>query len=262
MKKVFLLLSAFAILFPMTLVLLSSFYTHYRYPLLFPESFTLKFWGKTIFHNPQFYTSLSSSLVVGILNGVLATLVSMLTARALVTYNFFGKRFLNVIFSLPLFIPAIALFMGVHLMMIKFQLANSMMGVVLAHMLISIPYGTNIFISLYQGINPDMENVARTLGCKEARLYFKVLLPLLAPGIYLSFSIGFLISFSEYFSTFLIGGGSVQTLAFMLYPYIANGDTGNGAALGVVFILVNILVFFIAEYLSRKINKTNTYLFE
>ncbi len=262
MKKFILLLTTFVILFPMMLVLLLSMFSYYRYPLLFPEKFTLEFWKNTMLGNSQFYISVLNSIVVGTLNGILATLVGMMTARAFTKYKFFGDKFIKTIASIPLFIPSIALFMGVHLMMIKLHLINSFTGVVLAHMLVSVPYATNIFISFFMGINPDMENVARTMGCKQTSIYTKILLPLLAPAIYLSFSIGFLISFSEYFSTFLIGGGKVRTLSSMLYPYISNGDTGNAAVLGVIFILVNISVFFIADLLARKKNNTGNYLFE
>ncbi|MFT5872056.1 MAG: putative spermidine/putrescine transport system permease protein [Clostridium sp.] len=262
MKKLILLLTAIIILFPMMLVLLLSVFSYYRYPLLFPEKFTLGLWKNTILGNSQFYVSVLNSIVIGMLNAVLATLVGIMTARALVKYTFFGDKFIKIFFSFPLFIPSIALFMGVHLMMIKLHLINSFTGVILTHMLVSVPYATNIFISFFKGINPNMENIARTMGCTQTKIYSKILLPLLAPGIYLSFSIGFLISFSEYFSTFLIGGGKVLTLSSMLYPYISSGDTGNAAVLGVIFILVNISVFFIADILSRKRNKIENYLFE
>lgn len=261
MKRLLLLLTIIIILFPIILVVLFSIFSYYRYPLLFPEKFTLGFWQNTMLGNSQFYISVLNSIVVGTLNGILATLVGIMTARALTKYKFFGDKFIKIIASIPLFIPSIALFMGVHLIMIKLHLVNSFTGVVLAHMLVSVPYATNIFISFFMGINPDMENAARTMGCNQRRIYSKILLPLLAPGIYLSFSIGFLISFSEYFSTFLIGGGKVRTLSSMLYPYISNGDTGNAAVLGVIFILVNVSVFFIADLLSRKKNKIDNYLF-
>lgn len=262
MKRLILLVVIFVFVFPILLLLLFSVFSYYRYPLMFPHKFTLEFWENTLLGNYLFYAGILNSIVVGILNGVSATTVGIMTARALVKYKFPGRGIIKVIFSLPLFIPSIALFMGVHLMMIKFHLINSCMGVVLGHMLISIPYTVSIFISFFQGIGPDMENVARTMGCSKIKLFSKILIPLLAPGIYLSFSISFLISFSEYFSTFLIGGGKVLTLSTMLYPYISNGDTGSSAVLGIIFILINALMFLFADYLSRKKIKITNYLFE
>lgn len=262
MKKVILLASSLVILVPIALSIMLSMYAYYRYPLLLPNKFTLEFWENTIRNNGLFYSSVGNSLLIGVFNGVLVSLIGLMTARALVKYEFIGRSFMKSLFSLPLFIPSMALFMGAHTMMIKLQLINSFAGVVLAHMLISIPYATSIFIALLQGIHPDIENAARTLGCKQTMIYTKVLLPLLAPGIVLSFAVGFLISFSEYFSTFLIGGGKVLTLATILYPYITNRDTGNAAVLGIIFISVNMLLLFIADYLYRKKRKISTYLYE
>lgn len=147
-------------------------------------------------------------------------------------------------------------------MMIRLGLINSYLGVVVAHMIVSIPYATSIFISFFRGIDPEIEDTARILGCSQTGIYIRILLPLLSPAICFSFSISFLISFSEYFSTFLIGGGKIMTLATMFYPYVHNGDIGNGAVLAIVFILINILVFFLADLLSRKKIKIDDYLFE
>jgi putative spermidine/putrescine transport system permease protein len=262
MRKFVLIFAASVIILPVFMVLLLSFFSYYRFPMLFPGNFTLDFWVNTVINNRGFHHIIFDSMIIGIFNGLFSTFIGIMTGRALVRYKFFGRRILKSIFSLPLFIPAIAFFTGVHLVMIKFHLINSMAGVIISHMLVSIPYAASIFITFFQGINPDMENVARTLGCSKMVIYTKILLPLLSPGIYLSFSIGFLISFSEYFSTFLIGGGKVITLATMMYPYINNGDLGNGSVLGVVFVTVNILVFFIADYLSHKNLKIESYLFE
>lgn len=262
MKKIVLMLVGFVIVFPMLMVLLLSFFSYYRYPLLFPRNFTLAFWVNTVLKNKVFLESLLNSIFIGVLNGCLTTLIGMMTARAIVNHEFKGKRFMSLFYSVPLFIPAVALFIGVHLMMIKFSIVNSYGAVVLAHMIISIPYSTSIFISFFTGISRDMENAARTLGCNTVNLYKKILMPLLVPGIALSFSISFLLSISEYFSTFLIGGGRVITLSMVMYPYISNADFGNGSVLGVVFVVINLTVFMMADRFARKSLKIENYLFD
>lgn len=173
-----------------------------------------------------------------------------------------GKKILLLFFSLPLFIPSIALFIGIHKMMIRFSLVNTYLGIIIAHMIISIPYATNISISFFQGISRDMEDVARTLGCTNKNLFVKIMGPLMMPGILLSLSICFLLSFSEYFSVFLIGGGKIITLSMVMFPYISNSDYGNGAAMSLVFMVANLGVFFITDLMIRKKTKGRHYLYE
>lgn len=261
MKKVILILVVFTIAFPLFLIFLLSFFSFYKFPLLLPQNFSLTFWKNSTFGNNLFVESMLTSIFIGILNALLSSAIGILTARSITKYDFKGKKIVQLLFSVPLFIPSIALFIGIHMMMIKFSLINSYTGVILAHMMVSIPYSINIFVSFFKGISPDLEDAARTLGCKRLFLYRKVIMPLLTPGIYLSISICFLISFSEYFSTFLIGGGRVITLSMLMFPYLSNGDYGNGAVLGVVFISINLVIFFIADYLARKNLKIGNYLF-
>lgn len=262
MKKLVLIIISFIIAFPIFLIVLLSFFSNYRYPLLLPNHFTSLFWINSIFKNSIFIESILSSLILGLLSSFGSTVVGIMTARALVRYDFKGMRLISTLFSLPLFIPSIALFIGIHLMMIKYGLVNTYTGVIIGHIIISIPYSISIFMAFFGGINVDMEETALTLGCKRLTLYRKIIMPLIMPGIYLSLAICFLISFSEYFSTFLIGGGRVITLSMIMYPYLNNGDLGNSSVLGVVFMTINILVFMGAEMLARKKLKIENYLFE
>lgn len=219
-------------------------------------------WKYNLFGNSLLYKSILTSLLIGILNGIFTSVIAMLSARALIKYKFIGQNSIKLLFSIPLFIPSIALFIGIHSMMIKLNIINTYLGVIIAHMLVSIPYSINIFIAFFSGINEDMENAAISLGSSTYKLYTRIIFPLISPGIYLSFSISFLISFSEYFSTFLVGGGNIITLPLLFYPYVSNGDSQNGAVIGIIFIIINLLIFIFAEYLSRKKIKTENYLFE
>lgn len=79
---------------------------------------------------------------------------------------------------------------------------------------------------------------------------------MILPGVGLSLTIAFLISNTEYFSTFLIGGGNTITLSMIMYPYIANSDYGLGSVTGIIFVLLHLLVFLLFD---RFINKRITY---
>lgn len=261
MKNLWLFAVCGSIGFSFLSLFLLSFFSYFPYPLLFPEKFSGQFWENTMFHNSLFYEAVINSFVLGICNGLASTMVGIMGGRALERYEFRGRVAVSWLVSMPLFIPTIVLFIGVHSMMIKFSLINTYLGVVMSHMIISIPYTTSIFRAFFRGIHPDMENVARTLGCKDVMLYRKILVPLLMPGIFLSFGISFLISFSEYFSTFLVGGGSVITLSMIMYPYVNNGDVGNGSVLGIVFLGITVGLFYLMDVVVTKKLKVESYLY-
>ncbi len=250
------------LIIPIILMVLLSLFSYYRYPVIFPRNFNLIYWETLFLKNQLFIQAIQETLFVSTLTALFSTLIGFTAAKALVDQRLKAKKILMVLMSLPLFIPAIALFIGVHLILIRINLANTYTGVILAHVLISLPYTTSIGITFFKGIDPNYSKIAQTLGASQSGIVTKIVVPLLLPGLILSFSIGFLLSTSEYFSTFIIGGGRVITLSTILYPYIENADDGNAAVISIVFILFNIIVFIIADRLSRRLTKGRKYLYE
>ena len=250
------------VLIPLLLIMLLSFFSYYKYPQVVPTAFSLANWQQLLTQNRLFWTGLINSLVIATATAIGATIVGLMTGRALTRYRFRGQQLLLLLLSLPLFIPSIALFIGVHLMMIQLALINTYLGVILAQMIISIPYATTISMAFFAGIPRDIEDLARTLGCSKKKLFLKVMAPLLLPGILLSLSICFVLSFSEYFSVFLVGGGRIITLSMVMFPFLSNSDYGNGAAISLVFLGVNLAVFIGADVLIRKKVKGRPYLYE
>jgi putative spermidine/putrescine transport system permease protein len=144
------------------------------------------------------------------------------------------------------------LFLGVHQLLLYTPFINHISGVVLGHLLLTIPYSTIIFVNYFRGIPEDIELVAKTLGSRRDVIYRRVLLPLLSPGIALSFMISFLISNTEYFSTFLLGGGNVITLSMVMYPYISNNDYGYASVSGLVFIGLHLGAFMLSDWFTNE----------
>jgi len=260
-KKLILFSAASIFILPAIIICFFSISILPFYPELLSKGFTLRSWSNIIKGNSLFLDSIFNSIVIGILNGLFSSLIGLMTARAIHCFDIRQGRWIRYFSAIPLFIPSMTLFISVQTIFIRTGLINSIAGVVIAHMLVTIPYTTNIFFAYFKGLPRDIENAARSLGGNMIIIFKRIILPLFIPGIWLSFSIGFLISFSEYFSTFLIGGGRILSLAGLLYPYVNNGDTNNAAVLGVIFIAVNAAVFGIAGSISKKKMKITNYLF-
>lgn len=245
---------------PFVYILLLSFFVYFRYPSLFPAKFTWNYWIHILSENSLFYSSVVNTIAIGLMVSILSTIIGQLTGRAFVRY-YSEALFIKLLVSLPLFIPATALFLGVHQVILETSLVNNFWGVCVGHILICIPYTTNISMSYYKGIPVDIEHVAKTLGANQWLVFKKVILPMMAPGITLSLSISFLISTTEYFSVFLIGGGNVITLSMLMYPFINNSEYGYASITGLVFILINLVVFISLDRFIKKYNQ-QTLLYE
>ncbi len=233
------------------LSLIMAFFTTYTYPALLPSGFTLKYILQS-FSNKLFIQSLFSSISLGVSCGFCATLLGFLIGRGIVKLNIAHKEMLVGFFTVPLFFPAVSMFIGVHAMMLRLHLANTFLSVLIAHLLITIPYAMNIGIAYFSGIPKELEIISHLLGAGKLRTFRTIIMPLISGGAGLAFSMTFLISMSEYFATFLIGGGNIVTLSGIMYPYISNFDMQNSAVVSTAFLAINITVFAISNIWMKK----------
>ena len=93
---------------------------------------------------------------------------------------------------------------------IRYGLADTATGVVLVQLMPTVPYAATVLAAAFANLDTDYERQARALGAGPVRVLLFVTLPLLRPALLLAALFAFLISWSEYVLTLLIGGGQVR----------------------------------------------------
>jgi len=139
--------------------------------------------------------------------------------------------------------PSFASVMGVQVVFIRLGLADTRAGVVLAHLIPVTPYAVVLLSGVFGGYDPRTEEVARTLGAGRWATWWRVTLPILLPGVLVSLAFAFLVSWSEYLLTLIVGGGQVLTLPLLLFSAAQGGDYALTAALALVFVAPTVLLF-------------------
>jgi putative spermidine/putrescine transport system permease protein len=144
---------------------------------------------------------------------------------------------------LPVIAPPLASTMGMHALFLRYGLADTHLGVALAHLVPALPYTILVLTASLTRLDPALEAQARTLGASWSQSWRYVTLPLLLPGLAVAGSFAWLISWSQYLSTWMIGGGQVLTLPLTLVAYQRAGDEPVTAALSLVFLSPPLVVF-------------------
>lgn len=251
LKKGILAVLAFLVMVPLIYVLMLSLGTHFRYPEIVPQGFTLVHYKNLVLNNSLFNLALINSMVIGASVVVISSSVGYLTARAFVRYLNVSYILVLTMISLPLFVPAMVLFLGVHQIVLKTPLVNTHIGVILCHSLLCIPYTATIFMNHLKGIPVELEQAAEVLGASTYNRYLKVLIPMLRPALSLSVVVSLLISGTEYLATFLVGGGSIITLPMVIFPYVSNNDYGLTASAGIIYLMTYGILFTAIGYISK-----------
>ncbi|KXZ39930.1 putative spermidine/putrescine transport system permease protein [Alkalithermobacter thermoalcaliphilus JW-YL-7 = DSM 7308] len=240
---------------PLLILFVWSFASNWPWPYIFPRNFSLR--GVEYFLSPTSNSIkiLGFSVWISLIVTIITLLISIPAAKALALYDFKGKRFLNLMVLFPFIVPQISVAMGIHLVFIRLGIANTCLGVILVHLVPCIPYAIRILTGIFEIIGENMEIQAKVLGASSVQVFLNITLPLIAPGIISAGSLVFIVSFSQYFITFLIGGGRIITFPMVMFPFIQSGDRMMASVYSLVFILTTLFVLFVVEKMIKNYYK-------
>lgn len=246
-----LIISSLAAL-PLLLLAIRSLAQVWYWPALLPPVWSLRAWRYIFSPTAEVLPALLTSSSIALAVTLLAVMVALPAARALAWQEFRGKHAVLFALLLPVLTPPLAATMGVHSLFLRYGLTDTMLGVVLIHLISTVPYATLMLTGSFSRLDPDYEAQARTLGARTFEVWWHVTFPAIAPGLAVAASFAFLISWSQYLTTLLIGGGRILTLPLILIGFQRGGDEAIAAALSLVFLAPAASVAFsVARFLKE-----------
>jgi len=249
-RYVLVVLMCFLLLLPFVPLIFWSISHRWFFPTIIPDELSDRAWSYILSDRSGVVEGLLNSLVIAILVAVLAAAIGLSGGRALGLYRFRGKRIVELVLLAPVIVPAIAVSMGIQVMFIRYGLADTIPGVVLVHLIPTIPYVVLVLGAVFANYDTSYEEQARVLGANPLRVFLHVTFPAVLPGLIVAAFFAFLISWSEYIMTLLIGGGIVVTLPLLLFDFVGS-DPSVAAALSLFFIAPAIVLMVLtSRYLS------------
>ncbi|WP_130806060.1 ABC transporter permease [Senegalia massiliensis] len=260
-SKIILYFLLLFLLLPLLVLLIWSISNSWTWPNIFPNNFGLRGYKYIFSFRTGTLEVLLNSIVLSSVVTFITIAISIPASKALGVYEFRFKKIFKILVLAPIIVPPVAVAMGIHVSFIKLGLANTFLGVVLVHLIPCMPYGIRIITSIFEGLGEKMELQAKVLGANSIQTFFHITLPIITPGVISAASMVFIVSFSQYFLTFLIGGGKVKTLSLVMFPYIKSGDRMMASAYSVVFSITTLGVLLLMESAIKKKYKNKTDLF-
>ncbi len=245
----------FLIIAPLFTIVIWVFTERWAWPSLIPQVFSLRAVESVIGDGAELSKIFFSSVLISMVVAFLSVVIGTMTARALECYEFFGKKVFSFLALLPFLVPASVFAMGIQITFIKIGLSGTIPGVIIAHIISSLPYAVILMQDGVRAIGLGLEEQARVLGAGPWTAFYKVTLPNLFPIMLSAFSMAYIVSFSQYFLTLMIGGGSVKTFAIVMVPFLSGGQTNFASVYSLIFLTITIFVFGIFEWLVNRFTK-------
>lgn len=250
-RDVVLVLIVVSAILPMIPLAVWSFSHGWHFPHLLPEQLSFRGWAYLTEPYSRVVPGLLNSVMIAVVVTLLAFPIAIPAARALGLYQFRGKRLVEFLVLAPLIVPELPVAVGIHILFIKLGLAGTLLGVLLIHLVLVVPYIVIVLAGVFSNYGPEPEQSARTLGASPLKTFYYVTLPAIMPGMVVGGLFAFIRSWRTYIFTLVIGGGVVETLPLLVFSFIGTGDNHISAVLSLLFIAPAILMMlFTASYLT------------
>jgi putative spermidine/putrescine transport system permease protein len=226
---------------PILVFIAYAFSTRWFFPQPFPAEWTATTFQRAI-NDSHTFSSIIQGLVIAFLVSGISLILGFPAARVLGLRKFRGRQLVWLFFFLPTIIPPLAIGMGLNVLFLRIGLAGTLLGVALSHMIPTLPYTIFTLSSAFARFDENYEFQALALGASPWQIFRTVTLRMMMPSLVVAALFAFLISWSQYLLTLLIGGGQVITLPILLFSAASGGNPSTIAALSLLFIAPPVLV--------------------
>jgi arabinogalactan oligomer/maltooligosaccharide transport system permease protein len=171
---------------------------------IIPQDATLESYRRVLFGDPvtrrksDFFLWLWNSLVITMITATIGVILSASAAYAFSRFKFPGRGPGLIFLLTTQMIPAGMLLLPLYMMLVRLQMINTYLGLVIAYSVSAVPFSIWILKGYFDTIPIDLEEAARIDGTSHLGAFYRVILPLSTPSLAIVFLFNFMSSWSEY----------------------------------------------------------------
>jgi putative spermidine/putrescine transport system permease protein len=222
-------------LVPLLVLVLESVEDQWFYPAILPVGYTLGGWRLAF--SGALAPATVTSLAVAVATAVLGTALALPIGRALARLAGWRRHAAAAAVFLPVAAPPLALGTGLQVGLLAIGAGGTTAGVLAAHLVPAVGYLSLYFLGVFTLRDPRPELEARTLGATPWQTWTLVTLPTLRRPIADALGLGFLISWTQFALTLVVGGGTVRALPLEVYAFVRAGQD-RPAAVGALLLVI------------------------
>lgn len=218
------------------------------YPL---EGFSLR-WYEEFLTSDAWMRSLKNSVFVGVISTLLATSLGTMASLGLTRADFRGKSIVMAILLSPMIVPLVITAVGFYFFFAPLGLTANYTGLILAHTALATPFVVITVSATLQGFDGNLARASSSLGANPVTTFFRVILPLIAPGVFSGALFAFATSFDEVVVVLMVAGPEQRTLPREMFSGIRENISPTITAVATVMILVSVVMLATLEVLRRR----------
>lgn len=166
-------------------------------PTIFPREITFSHFARVL-SDPGFLVFARNSIVVTLVVVAITMVVGFLAATAMARFNYRGRRASIVAVLAVQMVPLEALLISMYVMLDTMGLIDRLLGVMVAYLALALPFTIWTLRGFVANIPAELEEAAMVDGCSRMQSFWRILLPLVAPGLVAASVFAFILAWNEF----------------------------------------------------------------
>jgi len=216
-----------------------------------PDAFSLR-WYQDIIDNEQWLQSAKNSIIIATAATLIATTLGTLAALGLSQPYMPYRSIAMAVLISPMIVPVIISAAGMFFFYSKIGLAQTMPGLILAHAALGTPFVVITVTATLIGFDHSLTRAAAGLGATPVTTFFKVIMPLVTPGMISGALFAFITSFDEVVVVFFLAGFEQRTIPRQMWAGIREQISPTILAVATLMVFFSIILLITLEMLRRR----------
>lgn len=209
-------------------------------------------WYEVVLGTQRWQSAIGNSLLVAFGTTLIATTLGTMTAIALADEKFPGRRIVMPLLLSPLIVPVVITAVGSYLFYARVGLASTYAGIILAHTALASPFVVVTVAASLTGFDRNLMRAAAISGAKPVRSFFKVMLPLILPGVLSGAAFAFVTSFDEVVVVQFLASANQRTMPLEMFIGLREKLSPAITAAATLMMGLSIVLLVVANILARR----------
>lgn len=216
-----------------------------------PEAYSLE-WYQQIFSDDQWVLAIQNSFIIGICATAIATVLGTLAAIGMSNSDMPFQRAIMAMLLSPMIVPLIITAAGMFFFYTQLNLAGSYLGVIIAHAALGTPFVIITVNAALAGFDYSLVNASLGMGAKPTYTFFKIIMPLIRPGVISGALFAFVTSFDEVIVVLFLAGPEQRTIPRQMFSGLREEISPTILAVATLLVVVSMLLLLTLEYLRSR----------
>lgn len=216
-----------------------------------PEGYSLR-WYQDFFETQAWMDAVKNSFIIAFFATLLSTTLGTVAALGLSRAQMPYKTVIMGFLISPMIVPLIISAAGMYFFYSRIGLASTHVGVILAHAALGAPFVVITVTATLVGFDNQLIRASNNLGASPARTFFKVIVPLILPGVISGALFAFITSFDEVVVVLFVGSVEQRTIPWQMFSGIREQISPTILAVATQLIVLSVILLVAVELLRRR----------